>query len=290
MTQDTSVSTPTDSQANLTPLWEFVRPDDYTPPVTAVTSTALRKWTAFKQLFVKNGDNGDSPFKAEVELKTLPEVRLRHLVPPIDWKEMVGALDAELEDWLELRAHEVPVQFVLFQPHTGQEDLLRQWTDRHDALWVEAPTPEQILNADPHWLGEWPNIDRLWVLPHLEHCFLRHANGLELVRRFLEWAASGRLGRGLIGCDSWGWAYLKRVSPPPQWSPLTLQAFDGERLARLFTSKRDAGGHNNCVRFLNAKTGKTILCSPPEQESEISSELNQLAARCRGNFGMALAY
>ncbi len=290
MTEDNPVSVPTDSQADPTPLWQFVRPDEYNLPVTAVASTALRKWTAFKQLFIKNGENGDSPFRAEVELKTLPEVRLRHLVPPIDWNEVAGVLDAELEDWLDEHSPDVPVQFVLFQPHTGQEALLRHWADLHDALWLEPPTPEQILKADPHWLGKWPNTDRVWVLPHLEHCFLRHANGLELARRFLEWTASGRLGRGLIGCDSWGWAYLQRVGPPSQVNPLILQAFDGERLSRLFSKKRDTGGRNNRVRFLNAKTGKTILCSQSGQDYEISSELNQLAARCRGNFGTALAF
>ncbi|CCQ91047.1 conserved hypothetical protein [Nitrospina gracilis 3/211] len=289
MTKDNPVSLPTDSQANPTPLWQFVRPDEYKVPVTAVASTALRKWTAFKQLFIKNGENGDSPFKAEVELKTLPEVRLRHLVPPIDWNEVAGALDAELEGWLDECSLEVPVQFVVFQPHCGQEDLLRHWADLHDALLLESPTPEQILKADPHWLGGWPNTDRVWVLPHLEHCFLRHANGLELVRRFLEWAASGRLGRGLIGCDSWGWAYLQRVGPRSQWSPLTLQAFDGARLSRLFSRKKDTGDRNDRVRFLNAKTGKTIL-SWLEDEGGASSELNQLAGRCRGNFGTALIY
>lgn len=40
---------------------------------------------------------------------------------------------------------------------------------------------------------------------------MRHAGGLTLVRRLLERAVSGQLGRGLIGCDSWAWAYLQKV-------------------------------------------------------------------------------
>lgn len=290
MTKDTPISIPTDSEAESAPLWKFIPLDEYSVPITAVASTALRKWTAFKQLFVRNEDNGGSPFKAEVELKTLPEVRLRHLVPPIDWEEVAGVLDVELEGRLNANSTDVPVRFVVLQPHAGKEEFLRSWARIHDAHWIETPTPEQILKADPYWLDEWPGADRPWVLPSLEHCFLRHANGLELVRRFLEKAASGKLGRGLIGCDSWGWAYLQRVGPPLPWSPLTLQAFDGDRLSRLFSGEEEVAGRKRRVRFLNAKTGKTILCVPPEPEREISSELTQLAARCRGNFGTAMVY
>jgi small conductance mechanosensitive channel len=46
--------------------------------------------------------------------------------------------------------------------------------------------------------------------------------------------ASGRLGKGIIGCDSWAWAYLQWVWPLAQPEALTMQAFDGEKLTRLF--------------------------------------------------------
>jgi hypothetical protein len=48
-------------------------------------------------------------------------------------------------------------------------------------------------------------------LPNLEKCYLRHPSGLNTVRHFFTELRSGGLGRGIIGCDSWAWFYLKHV-------------------------------------------------------------------------------
>jgi hypothetical protein len=130
------------------------------------------------------------------------------------------------------------------------------------------------------------------VLPALERCFLRHAAGLSLARQILDRAASGRLGTGLIGCDSWAWAYLQRVFPVPQLPALTLQAFDGRRLTELFLRLSLSNGAG-AVRFRNARTGASVLPDPEALESgsfDVSRELRQLAAHCRGNPGIAWRY
>ncbi|MFN2360840.1 MAG: hypothetical protein ABR522_07160 [Marinobacter sp.] len=60
-----------------------------------------------------------------------------------------------------------------------------------------------MLTGDSAWLETLPKgSTQLWVLPALERCFLRHTNGLDLLRGLMERAFSGEWGPGIIGCDS----------------------------------------------------------------------------------------
>lgn len=286
-------ATPEKDSAESLPVWEFVRLSEYVLPSVPVTGTARRKWSRLKQIFKINNHEEESPgpFKMEDDLRTLPQYRLEHLIPPINWSGPADALDHTLDGWLEASSSgvEASVKFVIGQPHAGNEEFLRHWAERHGARWIDAPRPEEILKGARDWVADWKGGTPLWVLPHLEHCFLRHANGLELVRHFLDKALNGELGAGLIGCDSWGWAYLQRVCLISHWDAWTLQGFDGKRLARFFSSLM-GGARRSRVQFRHAKTGKTIMSIPLGDGEEISGELNHLAARCRGNFGRAIVY
>jgi hypothetical protein len=79
------------------------------------------------------------------------------------------------------------------------------------------------------------------------------------------------------------------ISGPPA---LTLQAFDGCRLARHFF-QLTCGSVQPRPRVCSATTGRSIL---PDEETlaeddfEASIELRQLAAHCRGNLGTAWKY
>ena len=140
------------------------------------------------------------------------------------------------------------------------------------------------------WLDAWPVNGAGWVLPELERCFLRHARGLDLVRRLLEAAVAGRLGRGIIACDSWAWAFLQRVWAIPQPEVYTLQAFDANRLAVHLLNPASAGaGHGLWVR--NARTGEDVLpLGDVEGGVPASDEMRRLAAHCRDNPGIAWRY
>jgi hypothetical protein len=127
-----------------------------------------------------------------------------------------------------------------------------------------------------------------WRFVPLEHCFFRHVQGLVLARRLLEAAESGRFGRGLIVCDSWAWAYLQHAWPSTRCEALTLQAFDGSVLKCLFPRLTASTG-SRTVCYRNAKSGEAIL-TVPSDEMEVSAQLVQLAAYCRGNVGLALDY
>ncbi|WP_295538574.1 hypothetical protein [uncultured Thiohalocapsa sp.] len=268
------------------PPWQIVPLADYNLPSTPAASAARARWMSLRRLFAHRSEPVAPPARAEADLRGLPEPVLDALVAPVDWSAGAEALQQQ-------RAHDGGgdgVSFVVGPPRSGHDALLRRWARACDARVILPPEAHAML-ADGWaggraWLDAWPRDDRLWLLPRLEHCWLRHAAGLALVRELLERAQLGRLGRGVIGCDSWAWAYLRRVAAPPTQSALTLQGCDGPRLAALFRTLvvlDDA----RPVRFRNAQTGKLVLAVDGDDDG--GTELQYLAARSRGNAGLARA-
>jgi hypothetical protein len=266
-------------------LWEFVSISDFERPIVLSTDAARQKWRLFKRLFTR-ADESSTPIKPEDALQTLSEARLDQLAPPIDRHAAVDALDRALEDWLQTRPNGSPVKFIIGQAFSANEEALARWTARHNARLITKPTVEQILENDSTWPNVPTDSQSLWVLPNLDKCFLRHAEGLSLIRRFLALALNGDLGPGIIGCADWSWTYLRRVCSLSNGNALTLQAFDGKRLSALF-SQLASSAQPTGLQFLNANTGKTVLSDSREENLEVSKDLNKLAMRCRGNAEIA---
>lgn len=272
-------------------LWKFVPLSEYQLPAGMSLSRAtMKQWSMLKGLFRSNKDELQVPAKAESELRSMPQARLENLAPPVDWKSAVAALDVALTPWLKTLPEGKNVQFVIGQPFFGHQDILTAWANKNNAAVINAPPRHELLKPDPCELSLKDKGTELWVMPSLEQFFLRHASGLDVVRRLLEQAASGHLGAGLIGCDSWAWEYLKRIWPFPVKSAFTLQSFDGDQLTRYF-----AGNVSSTEKYLfcHAKTGECILPSADTLSSgdyEVNQELKQLALHCRGNLGTAWSY
>ena len=270
--------------------WSFVPIGEYQVPGLPASGAIADAWASFKRLLRKVDQSSLQPARDEAKLRALPEVQLEHLAPPIDPTEPADALDAALNDWLDRDPADWPVRFVISQPH-AHPDLLSFWAARHEAEVIDPPTTEQILDGDLDWLDQWPvdgGAGRFWVLPRLAHCYLRHTDGLKLIRTLLARAEAGELGRGVIGCDSWAWAYLMHLWPVPHPGALTAQAFDGQRLTRLLTHQIERRPHHR-LRFRNARTGHDIL-SVPTEDTEVHPEIVRLAAHTRGNPATALIY
>ena len=115
-----------------------------------------------------------------------------------------------------------------------------------------------ILTGGQDWLTQLEEDDEPLVLPHLEHCFLRHYDGLTLLRRLLDHIFS-RSRRWLVGCDSWAWAYLSKalkvdtVFP----TPFILEAFDQERLKIWFQQLATESGEDH---FRFPAVGQRQIC------------------------------
>ncbi|HER34984.1 MAG TPA: hypothetical protein ENO19_05910, partial [Halothiobacillaceae bacterium] len=268
--------------------WRFVPVADYQRPELPASGAVAYFWDGMKRRLGFSRSPSAGTTHDRDTLPPLPEERRKPLVPAIETGRAADALDTALHDWLTVRPADQPIRFVVEQPH-AHPGLLPAWAVRHGAVLIDPPAPERILAGDLDWLDQWPREDgssALWVLPRLAHCYLRHPEGLRLVRTLLACAEAGELGRGVIGCDSWAWAYLDHLWPLQQSAALTIQAFDGNRLARLLQAGITPPGQ--ALGFCDARTGEEILRLPPDG-TELHPDIRQLAAHSRGNPGIALA-
>lgn len=292
--------------------WRFVPMADYVVPSSDPANRIKKRWKSLRQL-LSSADKGADTARAEAELRALPNVRLAHLVPPIDWSGTAGEFaDAHKEvpvndaerptlDPSGSAGEESALRFLVCQPYCDHTAILRNWAARQGAEELTPPEPAQILAGDQSWLETLPRRGgQAWALPGLERCFLRHANGLDLVRRFLERALGGELGAGVIACDSWAYAFIQRIWPLPGTPALTLQALDGPALADYFLTPRPASDGLSQTRFHSARSGEPLradetLAQANGNRSENTRkqslpEFRLLAARCRGNPGLAWHY
>lgn len=266
------------------PLWELVPVADYRLPQTPAAGAARARWASLRRLFARRPDQSEAPARSESDLRGLTARHLDAVAGPVDWTDGAAALARQLAQ----DGADDGVSFLIGPPRSGHVDLLHAWADRQDAQRIEPPGDDAILSADRAWLAAWPRDARCWMLPRLEQCWLRHAAGLGLVRELLAQAQTGRLGHGVIGCDSWAWAYLRQVAALPTRALITVQAFDGERLATLFRGLV-AADMRRPLRFRNAHSGKPVLVVDGTDDEAAGSDLQYLAARCRGNAGLARA-
>ncbi|MFN2331924.1 MAG: hypothetical protein ABR580_08720, partial [Halomonas sp.] len=174
--------------------------------------------------------------------------------------------------------------FLIGAPECHHAELLRVWAMQQAARTLPEPLPASLLAGDSPWALE-PS-ETLWVIPQLERGFLRQAVALAGLRNFLEEALAGRLGRGVIGCDSWTWAYLHHALALPDASAVTLQAFDGARLSRYFAHAARAAGKLPAIRAV----GSGELVFAESEEAPVIRELQPLAVHCRGQLGLAWHY
>ena len=319
--------------------WQVVPLDAYALPGDSQPAALRRRWRALARLLRGDGsDSGDSvQARAEAELRSLPRVRLENLAPPLDWSGAAEALSRRLaEDAIPIAQAPADgrpqVRVLVCPPPCDHGQILTHWATAHGARVLEPPAADALLGGAPRWLEHLAHPlahplagpiaapfahaaapdtgPRPWVLPRLERCFLRHADGLALLRDFLDAAFSGRLGSGLIGCDSWAFAFVQRIWPLPAGSALTLQAFDGEALAEHFV--RPHGGEGG-IEFRSARSGKPLLPAATQSGEaaaghgapsargaaeevaeddtcQVAPELRQLAAHARGNPGLAWHY
>ncbi len=276
------------------PLWQYVPADDYKLPATSVEHTVRIGIAGLWQRLRPSKPKTETLFEAEDDLQTLSGTILDQIASPPDWCVATSALTAALETWLNSnQANHQPV-VIVGAPHTNNAEILSLWAQEQKWRVIESPTAEDILAQNENWLDQLAGDDTPWVLPSLERCYLRHAQGLALIRRLFDQLCSDRASQGVIGCDSWAWAYLRHI-----WSgqlPLVFmaQAFTHQSLEAWFQSLA-AGSDLAPFLFRQQDNGKYVLEPPPEsaeeidQAPEISNFLERLASHSRGIPGVAWA-
>lgn len=264
------------------PLWEVVPLEERELPRASQASQARRRWQALGRWLTLGSEAGEEPARDEAQLERLPRVRLANLAPPIDWQPGARALARYFAEAGESAG---PVTLLVGAPADGHAELVEAWARLSGECLLPEPTAGALLAGEIPWSPE-PSPHG-WVIPRLERGFLRQATSLAGLRNFLEAALTGRLGRGVIGCDSWTWAYLQHALALPEAAAVTLQAFDGARLTRYFSSTtRAALGEPQVIRAVGS--GEPVLVDG--EEAPTSRELRELAAHCHGQLGLAWHY
>ncbi len=269
-------------------LWDYVPIAEYKPPAAPVALSVKERLTFFRRLFGRGEKEQEPPLEGTENIQALPDWQLECIAPDPEWHDPAEALEVELKDWLVQKKPVSPVVVMVGPPHNGHCETLTTWAQRQQWPIVSPPTATQIVAGDDAWLTKQIGEGTPWVFPCLERAYLRHPDGLTLVRRFLANAYAGSLGRGIIGCDSWAWAFLRHVWRGRVPVTLALQAFDETRLARHFRELADASG-NRPLHFLQSDDGRDVLPPPEAEETsgETSNFLQLLAAHSRGICGIA---
>lgn len=271
------------------PLWQYVSLADYEPPAAPLKQAAREGLTFLRELFRRQEPEPGPLLMPDEDLETLPRWQLDRLAPPPDWHGAAQVLSVEIKDWLQEKSPAVPVIVLVGPPYSGHGDVLAAWAEQEGWPTLDAPAPERLLAGEASFLDS-EEVADAWVFPGLEKAYLRHASGLGLVRRFLDRAYSGALGRGIIGCDSWAWAFLRHVWHGRRPITLTLQAFPQARLAEMFRNMAESAS-SGPIAFCQADNGQYVLAPPDTEDepAESSDFLHLLAAHSRGILEVARA-
>lgn len=268
------------TKANHTP-WRFIRLDQYKLPPETSRET-MRKGISGLWLRLGWGSKVEESVFAENELSQVPQELVDKAAPDPDWSAFLAAMTAVLDTWIDAKVPGSTNQIFVGPPYHGTGKILTAWGQARGWRLISAPPPEMILTGGQEWLTQFEDDNEPLVLPHLEHCYLRHYNGLTLLRRLLDHIIS-QSRRWLVGCDSWAWAYLSKALKVGTVFPMPfiLEAFDQDRLKIWFQQLASASAENNFV-FRQLDSGKYVL--PPSTGEEASGDWNQGAAAEDGSF------
>ena len=275
-----------------TSLWRYVPIGDFREHDATVEATLQSRVDEIWQSLRTKPDNGDDIFQPVDSLDALPAPLLRRIAPPPDKVGMQQALDTAITQWQTQPVRPTPVLIVVGAPNTGNEEVLSNWAEAASWQTGTMPTPEQILTDDATWLDQLPAPGKPWVLPALERCFLRHIDGIALLRAVLARIFVGD-NPVIVGCNSWAFAYLRHVWHSWPAPTITLQALDSQALATWFDHTANRGARRRFL-FRQSDNGAYVLPAP-EQVAEAgttakqSDYLQRLALYSRGNPGVAWA-
>ncbi len=228
-------------------------------------------------------------------LKSAPMTVMDMAAPSPGWGRMGGpGLDQALGGWLE--GERAGSLAIVSGPTIGVTEMVQAWAGDQGLQILAPPAPDELL-AGREWLDgvlDAVQAGQRLILPGLERCFLRHPEGLDLVRGLLDEIWQGKISC-LLTCDSWAWAYLDRVVQVESIlpAPLTLSPFDATALDCWFRQLAQRYEPRS-LTFRQASDGHPVLTAQkaPLSDPGVQSDqtfLTHLAARSRGNPGVARA-
>lgn len=281
-------------------LWDLVAASNFELPSSTANEAARghsrRLWRWFQEEVLQRPAQVEA--SGSTKSRDCSADELDTFFIDIDWNLAARVLSADLKERMENNlADAQPLLAVVAPPGCGIADILESVAREQQLTILAAPPASELLgdeNAHSHFLQSLDACnDQTLVVPQLERFFLRHEAGLALVRIVVERLMSRR--RVLIGCDSWAWTFLQHAIGIEDLlgSPLTLAPFHAPRLDAWF---RDSYDLRN-IEFRQRRNDEPVFIEqtadskshPEECKPETSLLIKSLAARARGNLGVAQA-
>ncbi len=279
-------------------IWTFIPWEDFSlpaPPPSDVARGSLRRvWKSLRELF-RNETNGSEPKQPGPDGSRPSRDLIQQISPDPDLRPAAQVLRETLSTWLPPAAPTPCIVPLIGPPGCDLADMLQMLGQADGFQLVPKLDATTILSTDrtdstalPHA----PTTDgNVLVIPRLEHWYLRHQDGFNLIRLLIDRLMSSG-GSAVVGCDSWAWAFLQHaigiedVLGPPR----TLAPFDAVRLENWLRSLLDFEKYE----FRQQGDDKSLF--PADGAEALESEaqgppghFKSLAAQARGNPGVALA-
>lgn len=282
-----------DVSPNQEPLqpWRFVNLNQYRVPPEPTGQAVRKGFLGFWDRLKRARSPARSP-TVEIDLEYMSSNLLAEAAPTPDWRDGVPALHEALQDWWNERSGKF--QIVLGAPYSGTAEIAEHWASAFRCPVLPDPPLEQIKSGGHRWLEQLDQSpDRVWVIPRLERFYLRHSQGLAMLRVLLDKISSFPT-RFLLACDSWAWAYLSNALHIDALfpTPLVLEAFNQEGLDSWFRFLAAQTPAKEFV-FRQADNGNLVV-HPAEvaqeergRKEKITDFLARLASFSRGIPGVA---
>ena len=280
---------------NETHTWTYIPASDFDvpcPPASdAARGLAVRFWRSIQNIIREPKSKSESE---PPQWDRPPLNLLRSISPDPDWSHAAGQLANVLgDDWFENRQPDRLIYAYVAPPGIDIAETLQRLAQQRQLSVLTAPSPDSLLEASRSDTAIFNEVDEssseILVVPHLERWYLRHEDGLAIVRDLLERLIMLRK-RVLLGCDSWAWAFLQLAigSEDMLGEPQALAPFDAKRLDGWFRSTFDLQGYE----YRESDNDELVFPDSPnakKEQPETSTVIASLAAKARGNPGVALA-
>ena len=280
-------------------LWDFIAAADFEIPCPPTSEAARghsrRLWRWLKCDVLARPKKDESSASTQWQIPSAVELDAAVIEP--DWGKAASALSTELNGWFDESPDHCSVRVLVGPAGSGVASVLHALARERQLKVLAPPPPHAILDDfDAHKLvlqSLDESADELLVIPNLERFYLRHEDGMTLVRSITERLMSRH--RVLLGCDGWAWAFLQQAIgiEDTLGEPMTVAPFSDQRLDAWFRASYDL--HE--IEFRRSHDDGPVF--PPrsdqsasdtkEPRPETSVLIKSLAARARGNLGVALA-
>ncbi|MDP5291123.1 hypothetical protein Q9290_02265 [Oceanimonas sp. CHS3-5] len=220
--------------------WQVIELCDFVCPAPPASSRLRRGLRRLGRLLVGHHDE--------------PESGLDGRVPShenFDRQPAVAALARWAEHWPGTRAE---VRFLLDPPFSGTADMARDWAGKRRWPCLSPPDESELAGADVSGWWRRQGVHGPWLLDELARYFLRTPTGMTFLRDLLVRLLEGKLGSGLVVCNSWTYRFIHQafalVLPHPcclapvtphMLQPLGLKGA-GRKLAALTADARGNAG------------------------------------------------